>query len=57
MQVKLVMTTQQIKDGATNATRNFHNFYLELPNNARIQVKPSFQDDYYKLRLIAESVE
>lgn len=55
--LKLVMKSHELKDGRTNGVINLMNFYLELENGYRIQVKPSFKEDFGKLRLIATKVE
>lgn len=36
------------------AKKTFLNYYLELDNGNQIPIKPSFKEDYPKLRVLAE---
>lgn len=47
-----VLQKQVVKDNKT-----YTNFYLELDNGVKVAFKPSFPNDYGKLRGIAVKVE
>ena len=41
------------KDGKEH---HFYNYYLEMNNGKRVQIKAAYNDDYAKLDLVAEYV-
>lgn len=55
--LKLVMKSHEVEDATTHGKFNIYNFYIELENGYRVQVKPAFKEDFGKLRLLASRVE
>lgn len=52
--MELICRSVQVKDAKINGMITLNNYFIELENGYRIQIKPAFKDDYRKLRMLAK---
>lgn len=52
----LKIRSKKTYTGSDGKEHNYYNYYLELDNGNRIQIKAAYKDDYAKLDTIAQYI-